>query len=53
MENYAKVQNHFELITDENLKLIKENCKKCLTDNDLPIDDNESEIDVFNGYEKK
>ena len=23
LEHYAKIQNHFELITDENLKLIK------------------------------
>ena len=53
LEHYAKIQNHFELITDENLKMIKKNYKKYLTDNNLPIDDNESEDDVISEYEKK
>jgi len=32
----VRLQNHFDLITDENFKLIKENYKKYLTDNNLP-----------------
>ena len=49
LEHYIKIKDNFELINRENLKLIKEEYKKYLEGNNLPLNnydnlDNESYI---------
>ena len=52
LDHYTRINNHFELITDLEIKKIKNIYKDYLINNNLPIDE-EVENEIESDYEKK